>query len=115
MSKVIYKQGDIVYMDFSPAVGFEMEGIHPAVIISNDRYNRNTEYLMVVPITSGGTCFNGYVNLLVYENVYGRVNATQIHCFSQERVRSLPIDRLRLEDFNKVKRQISRVINDFCI
>ena len=51
MSKVQYKQGDIIYMDFSPAVGFEMEGIHPAVIISNDRYNRNTNYLMVVPIT----------------------------------------------------------------
>ena len=76
MSKVIYKQGDIVYMDFSPAVGFEMEGTHPAVVVSNDRYNRNTEYLMVVPITSGGTYFNGYVNLLGYENVYGRVNAT---------------------------------------
>ena len=47
--------------------------------------------------------------------VHGRVNATQIHCFSQERVRSLPIDKLRLEDFNRVKHQISRVINDFCI
>ncbi|MCH5378420.1 type II toxin-antitoxin system PemK/MazF family toxin [Limosilactobacillus reuteri] len=58
MSKVIYKQGDIVYMDFSPSVGFEMDGKHPAVIISNDRYNRNSGYLMVVPITSGGTYFN---------------------------------------------------------
>lgn len=115
MSKVIYKQGDIVYMDFSPSVGFEMDGKHPAVIISNDRYNRNSGYLMVVPITSGGTYFNGYVNLIGYERIYGRVNATQIHCFSQERVRSLPIDRLRLEDFNRVKHQISRVINDFCI
>ena len=113
MSKVIYKQGDIVYMDFSPAVGFEMEGIHPAVIISNDRYNRNTNYLMVAPITSGGTYFNGYVNL--QGHIYGRVNATQIHCYSQERARSLPMERLRLEDFDKVKRQISRVINDFCI
>ncbi|MCC4491859.1 type II toxin-antitoxin system PemK/MazF family toxin [Limosilactobacillus reuteri] len=115
MSKVHYKQGDIIYLDFSPAVDTEMEGIHPAVIISNDRYNRNTNYLMVVPITSGGTCFNGYVNLNGYKNIYGRVNATQIHCYSQERARSLPMERLRLEDFDKVKRQIDRVINDFCI
>ncbi|WP_225414910.1 type II toxin-antitoxin system PemK/MazF family toxin [Limosilactobacillus reuteri] len=54
MSKILYKQGDVLYMDFSPAVGFEMDGKHPAVIISNDRYNRNSGYLMVVPITSGG-------------------------------------------------------------
>ncbi|WP_323059099.1 type II toxin-antitoxin system PemK/MazF family toxin [Limosilactobacillus reuteri] len=115
MSNILYKQGDILYMDFSPAVGFEMDGKHPAVIILNDRYNRNSGYLMVVPITSGGTYFNGYVNLVGYEKIYGRVNATQIHCFSQERVKSLPIDKLRIEDFNRVKRQISRVINDFCI
>lgn len=115
MSKVQYKQGDIIYLDFSPAIDTEMEGIHPAVIISNDRYNRNSGYLMVVPITSGGTDFNGYVNLIGYANIYGRVNATQIHCFSQERVRSLPIDKLKLEDFNKVKRQLSKVINDFGI
>ena len=115
MSKVQYKQGDIIYLDFSPAIDTEMEGIHPAVIISNDRYNRNTNYLMVAPITSGGTYFNGYVNLQGYANIYGRVNATQIHCYSRERVRSLPMEKLRLEDFNKVKRQLSRVINDFCI
>lgn len=70
MSKVHYKQGDIIYLDFSPAVDTEMEGIHPAVIISNDRYNRNTNYLMVVPITSGGTCFNGYVKLNDYKYIY---------------------------------------------
>ena len=37
MSKVQYKQGDIIYLDFSPAIDTEMEGIPPAVIISNDR------------------------------------------------------------------------------
>lgn len=115
MSKILYKQGDILYMDFSPAVVFEMEGTHPAVIVSNDRYNRNSGYLMVVPITSGGTYFNGYVNLVGYKYIYGRVNTTQIHCYSQERARSLPMERLRLEDFDKVKRQIGRVINDSCI
>lgn len=115
MSRTIYKQGDIIYMDFSPAIETEMNGIHPAVILSNDQYNRNTKYLMVVPVTSGGTYFNGYVKLNGYDNVYGRVNTTQIHCFSRDRVKSNAIDKLRLEDFNKIKRQISKVINDFTI
>ena len=115
MSRTIYKQGDIIYIDFSPAIETEMDGVHPAVILSNDQYNRNTNYLMVVPITSGGTYFNGYVKLKGYDNVYGRVNTTQIHCFSRNRARSNAIDKLRLEDFNKIKRQISKVINDFTI
>lgn len=115
MSRTIYKQGDIIYMDFSPAIETEMDGTHPAVILSNDQYNRNTNYLMVVPITSGGTYFNGYVKLNGYDNVYGRVNTTQIHCFSRDRARSNAIDKLRLEDFNKIKRQISKIINDFTI
>lgn len=35
MSKVQYKQGDIIYMDFSPAVDFEMEGWSPVNKIDN--------------------------------------------------------------------------------
>lgn len=40
-----------VYMDFILAVDEEIQGIHPAVVISNDSYNSNSNYLMVVPIT----------------------------------------------------------------
>ena len=49
-----YKQGDIVYLDFSPSVNNEIRGIRPAVIISTDEYNRRANYITVMPITKHG-------------------------------------------------------------
>ena len=95
-------QGDVIYLDFSGSIGYEIQGIRPAVVISSDNYNRNSKYVMVAPVTSHGSDFHSYVNLVGYNNVHGRVNASQIHCFSLERVRSTPIDQLRVNDFNKI-------------
>lgn len=95
-------QGDVIYLEFSGSIGYEIQGIRPAVVISSDNYNRNSKYIMVAPVTSHGSDFHSYVNLVGYSNVHGRVNASQVHCFSLERVRSTPIDQLRVNDFNKI-------------
>lgn len=107
MTQREYHQGDILYFDFSGSRGNEIRGIRPAVVISNDLYNENTDYIIVVPVTSGGTEFGGYVNLRGYRNVYGRVNATQIYTQSIERQRSNVLDSLREDDFEKIMAKIN--------
>lgn len=61
MPKNKFKQGDIVWADFSPSVGQEMKGKHPAVVVSSNSYNEKTNYLMVCPITSHGNHFPTYL------------------------------------------------------
>ena len=36
----VFEQGDIVYMDFDPQAGHEQRGRRPALVISNDLFNR---------------------------------------------------------------------------
>ena len=50
MPKIRFKQGDIVWADFSPSVGQEMKGKHPAVVVSSNSYNEKTNYLMLCPL-----------------------------------------------------------------
>ena len=40
--KYIPKQGDIVFLDFTPTKGHEQMGYRPAVVLSNDVFNKNT-------------------------------------------------------------------------
>lgn len=47
----IFEQGDIVYMDFDPQAGHEQRGRRPAIVISNDLFNRVSSMTMVCPIT----------------------------------------------------------------
>ncbi len=105
-----FQQGDIVYLDFSPSVNNEIRGIRPAVIISTDEYNRRANYITVMPITKHGNNFDGYVELFGYQNVEGRVNVMQMHSYSIDRIRSAPLDHMRVGDFDKIRNYIKRII-----
>lgn len=105
-----FRQGDILYFDFSPSVNNEIRGIRPAVIVSSDDYNRRADYLTVMPITKHGNNFDGYVELFGYKNVQGRVNVMQMHSYSIDRVRSNPLDHMRVGDFDKIRNYIQRMI-----
>ena len=45
----VFEQGDIVYMDFDPQAGHEQRGRRPALVISNDLFNRVNSLTMVCP------------------------------------------------------------------
>ena len=45
-------QGDIIIMDFDPQSGYEQQGRRPALVISNNIYNRHCKMAMVCPITN---------------------------------------------------------------
>lgn len=49
---VIFKQGDIIVMDFNPQQGHEQSGRRPAVILSNDILNQHSSLAFVCPITN---------------------------------------------------------------
>ena len=47
----VFEQGDIVYLDFDPQAGHEQRGRRPALVVSNDLFNRMNSLTMVCPIT----------------------------------------------------------------
>lgn len=47
----IFEQGDIVYLDFDPQSGHEQKGRRPALVVSNNLFNRVNNLTMVCPIT----------------------------------------------------------------
>jgi len=46
------KQGDIIRVDFDPQAGHEQKGRRPALIISNNTFNRYSSMYMICPITN---------------------------------------------------------------
>ena len=56
-------QGDIVFMDFTPQAGHEQAGKRPALVISNDSYNKYTNMAIVCPITNTDNAFPLHVAL----------------------------------------------------
>ena len=50
--KYIPKRGDIVWTNFTPASGHEQMGKRPALVLSPERFNRQTMLALVAPVTS---------------------------------------------------------------
>ena len=59
----IPEQGDILTLEFDPQSGHEQRGRRPAVVVSNNTFNKFTNLAMVCPITSTNRAFPLHVPL----------------------------------------------------
>lgn len=57
------KQGDIVFLDFSPQSGHEQAGRRPGVIVSNEQFFIRTKFAAVCPITNTNNPFPLHIPL----------------------------------------------------
>lgn len=59
-----FKQGDILFMNFSPTDGHEQAGYRPAIVVSSDEYNKLTNGLIkVLAITTKNKSFPLHLDL----------------------------------------------------
>ena len=73
MAAYVPKKGDFVVLDFDPQSGQEQKGRRPALVVSNEAFNKGTGMAMVCPLTNtdrgypfhvpvaGGTKLSGFV------------------------------------------------------
>jgi mRNA interferase MazF len=45
------RKGDWIILNFDPQAGHEQKGRRPALVVSNDLFNRYTGFVMVCPVT----------------------------------------------------------------
>lgn len=60
---VTFKQGDIITMNFDPQAGHEQKGFRPALVVSNDDFNRFHNLRFICPITNTHRNFLSHINL----------------------------------------------------
>ena len=98
----IPKQKDIVYLDFTPTKGHEQKGYRPAIIISNDVFNKNTKMVIVCPITSNIKDFPTHYILKDSIKIKGAVLCEHIRSIDYE-IRNLKyIETASEEDFENI-------------
>src|SRR5215470_7632388 len=52
MAKYVPQKGDFVSLSFDPQSGHEQKGRRPALVISNDLFNKHTGLAIVCPVTN---------------------------------------------------------------
>ena len=82
--KYIPKQGDVVLLDFNPIKGHEQSVFRPAVVISNNVFNKNTKMVIVCPITSNEKEFPTHYRLEDTKKVQGSVLCEHVRSIDYE-------------------------------
>ncbi len=52
MAAYVPRKGDFIALDFDPQSGHEQRGRRPALVVSNDLFNRHTGLCIACPITN---------------------------------------------------------------
>ena len=73
VNRYIPKQGDIIFLNFNPTLGHEQKGKRPAIVVSNDVFNKNTHMIIVCPITSNEKDYPTHYLLEDTKKVHGTV------------------------------------------
>ena len=98
----IPKQGDIVFLDFTPTKGHEQKGYRPAIVISNDTFNKNTKMVILCPITSNEKEFPTHYLLQNSKKIKGSVLCEHIRSIDYE-IRNLKyVEKASSEDFENI-------------
>lgn len=102
-TRYIPEQKDIIWIDFDPSAGREMQKRRPALVISNTNYNKQTGFVAVCPITHGQMKLKeqGLLVDVINDKVDGSVNPLQLHTFD---FRSRKAEKItELDDFSFVQ------------
>ena len=73
-----FKKGDIVYLNFNPPKEHEQQGRRPAIVITNDLYNRMCNLTFVCPITSSDNKHPFHVPLNNQTKTHGVILCEQL-------------------------------------
>ena len=93
------KQGDIIKVDLDPQAGHEQAGYRPAIVISNDVFNKKTNLTIVCPITNTNNRFPLHIPLDERTETTGvilceHINALDLNARGYRVVEPLPEDIL---------------------
>lgn len=93
-------QGTIIKVNLNPRAGHEQAGYRPAVIVSNDTFNKKTNMVIVCPITNTTNYFPLHVPLDSRTKTTGcilceHIRALDIEARGYRTVEQLPDDILQ--------------------
>ncbi|KRN93127.1 type II toxin-antitoxin system PemK/MazF family toxin [Pediococcus stilesii] len=105
--------GSIIYIDFDPAIGAEIEKRRPAVVISNELLMETTRFIWVVPISHGtydGPHYPLHVALDGRTKIAGTAYAEQIKSFDYTKRSWKFVEQMPQDLFEQIRKKAKLVL-----
>lgn len=103
-SNYIPEKQDIIWIDFDPSVGREIQKRRPAVVVSRKECSEHTGFVAVCPVTHGQKKLEklGLLVPVLSSEVDGSVNPLQLYTFDFRERQAQKIATMDTPSFQKV-------------
>lgn len=78
MAEYVPRKGDFIAISFDPRSGHEQRGRRPALVVSNDLFNRHTGLCLVCPVTNTRRDYPFHVPIPDNKEIRGFVMVEQV-------------------------------------
>ena len=102
MVNYIPKQKDILLLDFNPTKGHEQSGTRPALVLSSNNFNKNTNMAIVCPITSNTKEFPSHYILEQTKKIKGSVLCEHVRSIDYNTRRVKFVEKVSNEEFDNI-------------
>ena len=109
MKEYIPKKGDLVILTFDPSAGHEQQGRRPALIISNEVFNKHVGLAIACPITNTDRNFPFHVKV-ESDNLTGFIMTEQIKSVDYNVRKVKFVERVSDEVMEKVLGMLESVV-----
>lgn len=105
----IPKKGDIVWIDFDPSSGKEIQKRRPGLVVSRYDFNRKTMFAVVCPITSTMKKLPTRYSLPDELDTKGQVLISQLKSLDFKARKLKKIENLPLQDMSRIDQVIEYI------
>ena len=105
----IPKKGDIVWIDFDPSTGNEIQKIRPGLVVSRYEFNRKTMFAVICPITSTIKNLPTRYSLPEDLDTNGQVLISQLKSLDFKKRKLKKVENLPLQDMAKIDQIIQYI------
>lgn len=78
MAEYVPRKGDFIAVSLDPQAGHEQRGRRPALVVSNDLFNRHTGLCLVCPVTNTRRDYPFHVSIPDNEDITGFIMVEQV-------------------------------------
>lgn len=105
----IPKKGDIVWIDFDPSAGKEIQKRRPGLVVSRYDFNRKTMFAVICPITSNIRNLPTRYSLPNELDTTGQILISQLKSLDFKERKLKKIEALPLQDMAKIDQIIEYI------
>jgi mRNA interferase MazF len=103
------KRGDVFWVCFDPTLGTEIRKTRPAVILSNNLFNKHLPRLIVVPVTSNTVKVFDFEALVLINGKEGKAMLDQIRAVDKNRL-GKKICSLSFEEVQNIEKALKEAL-----